>query len=162
MDTTFRAIGSALVALLVLAPAVHAKEAYADFAKSVADAEFVVIATVKEIGKDKTVVLTVTRWLKGKATENGELSLKGETGFCNIHWDIGDRMKPGERYALYVFPGGKPGRQGHFHKLNEDGTFSSTGPMAFPNNEVPKDADAFAKLVEEELKKQREKAEEKK
>lgn len=161
MKSTFRTTAAVLVLLLAAAPAVHAKEAYADFAMSVADAEFVVIAAVKEIGKDKTVVLTVTRWLKGKATENGELSLKGRSGFCVIDHDVSEIMKPGERYALFVFPGGKPGRLGHIQLLNEDGTFAQPESifMNFPGNEKPKNVDAFAKLVEAELKKPAEKSE---
>lgn len=149
---------AALAFLLAFGIASRAEEAAVSFADAVRDADYVVIATVKEINKDRAVVLIVTRWLKGEATANRELAIKGVVEYCAAGFDVADRLKRGERYALFVFPGNQPGRIGHLHKLNEDGTFKDPrlSWMLFPDNEVPKDADAFAKLVEAELKKQAE------
>jgi len=140
---------------LVLAPALHAKERHANFAESVRTAEYVVIATVKEVTKAGVVVLSVSQWLKGEATKSGEVTLKGETGFCVIVKQVAELLKAGERYALFVFKDGKPGRLGHILKLKADGAFEQPAAMFmdFPGEQKPKNADAFAKLVEAEVQK---------
>lgn len=111
-----------------LASLLQALERDVDIYEAVGDAESVVIATVREIRGEQAVVLTVHEWLKGTPTPAGEITLKGETGHCVTGGPVPRFMKPGERFLVFVFPGGKAGRLGHIQKINPDATLPGGRP----------------------------------
>jgi len=142
----------AVAALVALPAAPGAKEPYADFYRAVGDSEAIVVGTVKAVSEDGAVTLAVEKWLKGKAQEQAEISLKGKTGFCVMNGPVGRYMNKGERFLVFVFPGGKPGRLGHYQKINPDGSLPTGRPVNMDcgpgTPKTEKDFEALIALVQ--------------
>jgi hypothetical protein len=138
----------ALATLVVPAVPAEAKEPYADFYRAVGDSEAIVVGTVKAVSEDGAVALAVEKWLKGTAREQAEISLRGETGFCWANGPVGQYMKKGERFLVFVFPGGKPGRLGHYQKVNPDGSLPAGQPANMDcGPSTPKTEKNFESLI---------------
>lgn len=107
------------VAMALMPRPAMAREALADIHRSVGDAEQIFVGQVDEIHEDGWVAFAAERHLKG--AEAPRVLVHGETGFCVVHGPVGRFVEPGQRYLVFLFEDGAPGRLGHFQPIGPEG-----------------------------------------